>query len=146
MIYEARHAKGINWGLAVAVALLSILGFVAAGVIPSESTRVGGTYPLVGWGIVGGCFAAAVVFVRRAMGETVHIRLDQRGVWTPRTGPDPIPWSEISRFWVIRAGIQRIARFGRTGGKDFGINTTFYDHGIAELVGAVRHHRPDLAP
>ena len=56
MIYEGRHAKGINYGLAVAVALLSILGFVAAGVIPSESTRVGGSYPLVGWAIVGACF------------------------------------------------------------------------------------------
>jgi hypothetical protein len=146
MIYEARHAKGINWGLAVAVALLSILGFVAAGVIPSESTRVGGSYPLVGWAIVGACLAAAFVFVRRAMDHKVHIRIDERGVWTPKTGPDPIPWSEISRVWVIRAGIQRIARFSRTGGKDFGINTTFYDRGVDDLIAAVRHHRPDLAP
>jgi len=144
MIYEARHAKGINWGLAVAVALLSILGFVAAGVIPTESTRVGGSYPLVGWAIVGACLAAAAIFVRRAMDDKVHIRIDERGVWTPRTGPDPIPWSEISHVYVIRAGIQRIARFGRTGGKDFGINTTFYDRGIADLVAAVRHYRPDL--
>ena len=34
----------------------------------------------------------------------------------------------------------------RTGGKDFGINTTFYDRGIRDLVATVRHHRPDLAP
>lgn len=146
MSYEARHHKGINWGLAAAVALLSILGFVAAGVIPSESTRAGGSYPLVGWAIVGACFAAAFIFVRRAMDDKVHIRIDERGVWTPRTGPDPIPWNEISRFYVMRAGIQRIARFSRTGGKDFGINTTFYDRGIRDLVAAVRHHRPDLAP
>jgi hypothetical protein len=146
MTYEARHHKGINWGLAAAVALLSILGFVAAGVIPSESTRVGGSYPLVGWAIVGACFAAAFIFVRRAMDDKVHIRIDERGVWTPRTGPDPIPWSELSRFYVMRAGIQRIARFSRTGGKDFGINTTFYDRGIRDLVAAIRHHRPDLVP
>ena len=146
MIYEARHAKGINWGLAVAVALLSILGFVAAGVIPTESTRVGGSYPLVGWAIVGACFAAAFVFVRRAMDDKVHIRIDERGVSTPRTGADPVPWSEISSFYVMRAGIQRIARFGRTGGKDFGINTTFYDRGVRDLIAAVRHHRPDLVP
>ena len=146
MIYEARHANGINWGLAVAVALLSILGFVAAGVIPSESTRVGGSYPLVGWGIVGACFAAAFVFVRRALDDKVHIRIDERGVWTPRTGTDPVPWSEISRVWVMRAGIQRIARFDRTGGKNFGINTTFYDRGVGDLIAAVRHHRPDLLP
>ena len=144
MIYEARHSKPINWGLAVAVVLLSILGFVAAGVIPSESTRVGGSYPAVGWGIVAACFAAAFVFVRRAMDDTVHIRLDERGVSTPRTGPDPIPWSEIGRVYVIRAGIQRIARFSRTGGKDFGINTTFYDRGVADLIATVRHYRPDL--
>ena len=144
MIYEARHASGLNWGLAVAVLLLSILGFVAAGVIPSESTRVGGSYPLVGWAIVGACLGAAFIFVRRAMDDKVHIRIDERGVWTPRTGPDPIPWSEISGVYVIRAGIQRIARFGRNGGKEFGINTTFYDRGIGDLVAAVRHHRPDL--
>ena len=142
MIYEARHAKGMNYGLAVAVLLLSILGFAVAGVIPTES----GSYPLVGWAIVGACFGAAFVFFRRARDSTVHIRIDERGVWTPRTGPDPIPWSEFSRFWVIRAGIQRIARFSRTGGKDFGVNTTFYEPGIDQLVAAVRHHRPDLVP
>ena len=141
-MYEARHAKGINYGLAVACVLLSILGFAAAGIIPTES----GSYPLVGWGIVGASFAAAIIFVRRAMDDTVHIRLDERGVWTPRTGPDPIPWSELSRFYVMRAGIQRIARFSRTGGKDFGINTTYNDRGIADLIAAVRQHRPDLAP
>ncbi|MEA3018236.1 MAG: hypothetical protein QOI38_2958 [Sphingomonadales bacterium] len=146
MVYEARHAKGINWGLAVAVALLSILGFAAAGVIPTESTRVGGSYPLVGWAIVVACFAASFVFVRRAMDDTIHIRIDERGVWTPRTGPDPIAWGEIGGVYVIRAGIQRIARFKRNGGRDFGINTTFYDRGIDQLVAAVRHHRPDLAP
>jgi len=146
LVYEARHAKGINWGLAAAVALLSILGFLAAGVIPSESTRVGGSYPVVGWAIVGACVGAAVVFVRRAMDDQVHIRIDESGVWTPRTGPDPIPWSEIGGFHVIRAGIQRIARFKRNGGRDFGINTTFYDRGIDQLVAAVRHHRPDLVP
>ena len=141
MIYEARHAKGLNHALAAAVLLLSILGFAVAGVIPTAS----GSSPLVGWGIVAACFAAAFVFLRRARDGKVHIRIDERGVWTPRTGPDPIPWSEIERFYVMRAGIQRIARFGRRGGRDFGINTTFYDRGVGELVAAVRHHRPDLA-
>ena len=142
MTYEARHSKALNYGLAAAVLLLSILGFAVAGVIPTES----GSYPLVGWGIVGACVAAAFIFIRRSRDSSVHIRIDERGIWTPRTGPDPIPWSEINRFYVMRAGIQRIARFGRSGGKDFGINTTFYDRGIGELVAAVRHHRPDLVP
>ncbi|HEX8655260.1 MAG TPA: hypothetical protein VF693_08575 [Allosphingosinicella sp.] len=142
MVYEARHAKGINWALAVAVALLSILGFAVAGVIPTQS----GSHPLVGWGIVAACFAAAFIFIRRASDDKVHIRIDERGVWTPRAGPDPVPWSEIGGVSVIRAGIQRIARFHRTGGKDFGINTTFYDRGIRDLIAAVRHHRPDLVP
>ena len=146
MVYEARHASGINYGLAVAALLLSILGFLAAGVIPSESTREGGSYPLVGWGIVAACVLAAIIFVRRAMDRTVQARIDERGVFTRGTGPDPIPWSEIERAYAIRAGIQRIGRFVRKSGKDFGINTTFYDRGIADLFAAVRHHRPDLAP
>jgi hypothetical protein len=141
-MYEARHATGINYGLAVACVLLSILGFAAAGVIPTQS----GSYPLVGWAIVGACFAAAFVFVRRAKDDKVHIRIDEHGVWTPRTGSTPVPWSEISSVYVLRAGIQRIARFDRTGGRNFGINTTFYDRGIADLIAAVRRHRPDLAP
>jgi len=140
MVYEARHARGINWALAVSVALLSILGFAAAGVIETQS----GSNPMVGWGIVGACVAAAVIFVRRALDDKVHIRIDERGVWTPRSGPDPIPWSEIDGVYVIRAGIQRIARFKRAGGKDFGINTTLYDRGVDQLVATVRHHRPDL--
>ena len=140
MIYEARHASGINYGLAAAVLLLSILGFAVAGVIPTQS----GSYPLVGWAIVGACVAAAFIFIRRARDRTPQARLDERGIWTRGTGPDPIPWSEIDRAYPIRAGIQRIARFGRKGGKDFGINTTFYDSGIADLFAVVRHHRPDL--
>ena len=27
---------------------------------------------------------------------------------------------------------------------DFGINTTYFDHGLDELLAAVRHYRPDL--
>ena len=146
MTYEARHAKGLNFLLAGAVLLLSILGFVANGIIPSESTRTGGTYPMVGWAIVGACVGAAAIFVKRALDDSVHVRVDQQGVWSPRNGGETVPWSEIDRFHVLRAGIQRIARFGRAGGKDFGINTTFYDRGITDLVATVRHHRPDLVP
>lgn len=142
MVYEARHARGTNIALAVACALLSILGFAAAGVIPTQS----GSNPLVGWGIVAACFLAAFVFVRRALDSSPQARIDERGIWSRRSGPDPIPWSEISRFYPLRAGIQRIGRFERSGGKMFGINATFYDRGIADLVAAVRHHRPDLVP
>jgi len=143
MNYEARHAKGLNFMLAGAVLLLSILGFVANGIIPSESTRTGGTYPLVGWAIVIACFAAAALFVKRALDSSVQARLDEKGVWSRRHG-EAVPWNEIQSFHVIRAGIQRVARFERSGGKNFGINTTFYDRGIGDLVAAVRHHRPDL--
>ena len=144
MTYEARHAKGLNFLLAGAVLLLSILGLLAAGVIPSESTRTGGTYPIAGWAIVGACVAAAAIFVKRALDPNVQARVDQQGVWTRRNGGEVAAWSEIDRFHVLRAGIQRIGRFGRAGGKEFGINTTFYDRGIDDLVAAVRHHRPDL--
>ena len=37
MVYEARHSRGLNLALAGAVLALSILGFAAAGVIPTES-------------------------------------------------------------------------------------------------------------
>ena len=141
MIYEARHSPGLNCALAAACLLLSLLGFAAAGVIPTES----GSNPLVGWAIVAAAFAAAAVFVKRALDRAPQARIDERGVWTRRTDPDPIPWSEIERVHVIRAGIQRIARFGRSGGSEFGVNTTFYDRGIGDLLAAVRHHRPDLA-
>jgi hypothetical protein len=146
MIYEARHARGINLGLAAAVAALSILGFVASGVIPTESTRVGGAYPLAGWAIVAACAAAAAVFLRRAFDGTVQARLDERGVLSRRLGPDAVPWSEIAGFHVLAAGIQRIARFDRRSGKTFGINTSFYDRGIEDLTQAVRQYRPDLIP
>ena len=68
MIYEARPSVKINYVLAGACLLLSLLGFTAAGIIPSASTRDHGAYPLVGWIIVAACFAAAFVFLRRAFG------------------------------------------------------------------------------
>ena len=144
MNYEARHNRGYNFGLAAAVLLLSLLGFVANGLIPTESNRVGGTYPLVGWIIVGACIGAAVVFVRRAFDDSVQARVDERGVYAKRLGADPVPWADITGVLFLRAGIQRILRFDRKDAKTFGINTTFYDHGIKDLLGAVRHHRPDL--
>ena len=145
MTYEARHNRGYNFGLAAAVLLLSLLGLVANGVIPTESTRVGGTYPLVGWLIVAACVAAAAVFVKRALDDGVQARVDERGVYAKRLGAEPVAWDDITGFTVLRAGIQRIARFDRRGAATFGINTTFYDRGIADLVAAVRQHRPDLA-
>lgn len=146
MVYEARHSTAINYGLAGACLLLSIIGFAAAGIIPTESTRVGGAYPLVGWAIVAACFLAAIVFIRRALDRSVQARADDKGLYARRVGPDSIPWSEISGAHVIVAGVQRIARFERSGpsARTFGINTTFYDRGIADLRAAVRHHRPDL--
>jgi len=145
MAYEARHSAGIAYALAAACLLLSLIGFVAAGVIPSESTAGGGANPLVGWAIVAAAFAAAAIFVRRALDRSPQARVDGDGVWSKKVGRT-VPWSEIGGFHLLRAGIQRIARFERRGESTFGINTTFYDRGIADLVAAVRHHRPDLAP
>jgi hypothetical protein len=142
MIYEARQSPRLNYLLAGACLALSILGFAVAGAIPTQS----GSAPLVGWGIVGACFAAAFVFVRRAIGGAVEARIDERGVHARRLGPAPVPWDEINGFQILAAGIQRIARFGRSGpaARTFGINTTFYDRGIDDLVATVRHYRPDL--
>ena len=140
MIYEARHAVGINYVLAGACALLSILGFAVAGIIPTES----GEYPAVGAGIIAACFAAAAIFILRARNRKVQARVDEVGVH-PAKG-QPLRWNDIERFYVIRAGIQRIARFNGKDGAAVGINTTFYDRGISDLSATVRHHRPDLVP
>jgi len=124
--------------------VLFMLGFVAIGIACIQSTKVGGTYPLVGWAIVVACAGAAIVFVRRALARSVQARVDSTGVYSRRLGPDAVPWADISGFHVLAAGIQRIARFERRDGRTFGINTTFYDRGIAELAEAVRQARPDL--
>jgi hypothetical protein len=145
MTYEARHAAGIHYALAGACILLSILGFLAAGVIPSASTANGGANPLVGWAIVAAAFAAAAMFVRRALDRSPQARIDGDGIWSRKLGRT-VPWREVTGFHLLRAGIQRIARFDRSSDSTFGINTTFYDRGIADLIAAVRHHRPDLAP
>ena len=148
--------------LAGACLLLSILGFAAAGVIPTNS----GAYPLVGWAIVGACFAAAFIFVRRAMSGKVEARIDGRGIYAPAFSPEPVPWDRISSLLPLRVGVQRIVRFELVQGApntaenpvmraagavdrglgfgDFGINTTYLDHGQGELLAAVRHYRPDL--
>jgi len=139
MIYEARHSRVLNYALAAAVLALSVLGFAAAGIIPTE-----GSNPLIGWPIILACFAAAFIFIRRSMDGAVQARVDQTGIYSKKLG-DIVPWEQITGFHVLRAGIQRIARFDRRDGKTFGINTTFYDRGVSELVAAVRAHRPDLA-
>jgi len=141
MTYEARHAVAVNYALTAACLALSILGFAVAGVIPTQS----GAYPLVGWAIVGACFGAALVFLLRTRDRAVQARVDAAGVYARRYG-ETVPWARIDSLLVLRAGIQRIARFTLTdGGKTLGINTSFYDHGISELLAAVRSHRPDLA-
>ena len=139
MTYEARHSRGLNYALTGAVLALSILGFAAAGIIPTE-----GANPGIGWAIIIACFAAAFVFIRRSMDRSPQARIDERGVYSKKLG-ETVPWDRITGFHVLRAGIQRIARFDRSDGKTFGINTTFYDSGIAQLVDATLAHRPDLA-
>jgi len=143
MAYEARNRQGANYALAAAALALSLLGFVAIGIIPSESTRVGGTYPIAGWLIVITCFGAAAVFVRRSLDNTVQARADRNGVYTQRLG-EIVPWANITGVLLLRAGVQRIVRFDRTNGATFGINTTYYDHAAGELLATVRHYRPDL--
>ena len=162
MIYEARQSPRFNYVLGGACLLLSILGFAAAGVIPTRS----GASPLVGWTIVGACFAASFIFFRRAFGRKVEARIDGRGVYAPAFSSEPVPWDRIRSLLPMHIGAQRIVRFELAEGApnvaenpvmrvagavdrglgfgDFGINTTFYDRGQDELLAAVRHYRPDL--
>ena len=142
MTYEARHAKGLNYALIGGCLFISLIGFAAAGVVPTQS----GTSPAVGWAIVAACFAAAFVFYRRAADGRPQARIDAEGVYSRRHGDTPVPWNRVASVHVLRAGIQRIARFELRDppAKTLGINTTFYDHGINDLLAAVRHYRPDL--
>lgn len=142
MDYEARHARGLNQVLIVACLLLSLIGFAAAGILPTGSPPE----PLIGGLVIAACLGAAFIFWRRAADNEVQARVDSNGVYTRRRAAEPVPWDNIERAWPVRAGIQRIARFELRDPprKQFGINTTFYDRGIDDLLAAVRHHRPDL--
>jgi hypothetical protein len=42
VVYEARHSRGVNYALIGGVLLVSLIGFAAAGVIPTAS----GTSPV----------------------------------------------------------------------------------------------------
>jgi hypothetical protein len=147
MVYEAHHSRGLNYGLTGACILLSTLGFATAGVIPTHS----GSNPAVGWAIIVACFAAAFIFFRRAADRRPQARIDEQGVYARRFGANAVPWASISGAQAMRVGIQRLVRFevrdaAALGGtpRKLGINTTFYDHGMDELMAAVRFHRPDL--
>ena len=140
MIYEARNSKPVHLALAVATALLSILGLAVAGVIPTNS----GEYPAVGWTIVIVCVLVAIYFVKVALSDTVQARIDQQGIWSRLSAKETVRWDEIESMSLLRVGIQRIANFRTRSGEKFGINATFYDKKIDALVAAVRHYRPDL--
>jgi hypothetical protein len=166
MVYEARQSVKANYILAALCLLLSLIGFTAAGIIPSASTRDHGAYPLVGWTIVAACFAAAFVFLRRVLGRSIEARIDEVGVYAPRFSPEPVPWDRIGAVLPMRVGVQRIVRFALVDGSpdaastalmrgvgavdrgmgfgDFGINATYLDPGFDALVAAVRHYRPGL--
>ena len=142
MTYEARNSKPVHLALAVATALLSILGLAVAGVIPTPS----GEYPAVGWTIVIVCVLVAIYFVKVALSDTVQARIDQQGIWSRLSAKETVRWDEIESMSLLRVGIQRLASFRTRSGEKFGINATFYDKKIDALVEAVRHYRPDLIP
>ena len=143
MTYEARHAKGVNYALIAGCLLVSLVGFAAA-LRPAKD----GSEHFIGWVIVGASLAAALIFLRRAADRNVQARADAAGIYSRRYGEEPVPWSRIASVHVLRSGIQRIARFELRDppGKTLGVNTTFYDRGIDDLLAAVRQHRPDLVP
>ncbi len=142
MIYEARNSRPVHLALAVATALLSILGLAVAGVIPTNS----GEYPAVGWTIVIVCILVAIYFVKVALSDTVQARIDQQGIWSRLSAKETVRWDEIESMSLLRVGIQRLASFRTRSGEKFGINATFYDKKIDALVATVRHYRPDLIP
>ena len=166
MVYEARQPTRFNYTMATLCALLSLLGFFAAGVIPSASTRDHGAYPLTGWLIVAACLGCAAIFVRRARDPRPQVRVDANGIYARAHSEATVPWAQIVRARPIAMRNQRIlaldlkdpkaypsknrftrwtASFNRvTGFGSMGINVTFLTGGLPGLVAAVRHYRPDL--
>ena len=163
---EARPSRRSAWILAGLCFALSIIGWVAMGVIPSASTRDHGAYPLTGLAIVLGCFGAAAVFLRRGAGDVVRIRADASGLLVPSFSPQTIPWDAIIGFEWYRNGVQQIIRFAlhdaaaferatgpaaameRLEGSsygDFGVNMSYLDHNLDQLLAVLCHYRPDWA-
>ena len=152
--------------LATLCALLSLLGFLVAGVIPSASTRDHGADPLVGWLIVAGCLAVAAVFVMRSRDTRPQVRVDASGIYARSYSSATVPWDQIVGARAIRMRNQQIlaldlkdpkaypstnrltrltAPLNRaTGFGSMGINVSFLTGGLPGLVEAVRHYRPDL--
>jgi hypothetical protein len=166
MVYEARQPTRFNYTLATLCALLSLLGFLVAGVIPSASTRDHGANPLVGWIIVAACLACAAIFVMRARDPRPQVRVDANGVYARAYSPATVPWDAIvaarpifmrnqrilaldlkdpgaypstNRLTRLTAPLNRATGFG-----SMGINVTFLTGGLQGLVDAMRQHRPDL--
>jgi hypothetical protein len=168
MVYEAHQPQRFNYVMAGLCAALSLLGFIAAGVIPTESTTRHGAHPLVGWAIVAGCFAVAAIFVRRALDTRPQLRLDANGIWSRRYSDATVPWDQIVGVGIHPMRNQMVVSFHlknpenwpsnsaftrAAGGMDraFGwgemaVNASFLTGGPAGLIGAVRHFRPDLFP
>ena len=157
MVYEARHSPMVNYALAGACPLLSVLGFAAAGVIPTNS----GSYPVVGWAIVAACFARRLwcSCAGRSTGARGADRRTRRLVapaFSRRAGALG-PRSELSCTAPRRHPADRPLRAARSaerGGKSVMRAAAgrprprlrrlrhqhhLLDRGIADLLAAVRH-------
>ena len=166
MVYEAFQPQRFNYVMAGLCAALSILGFLVAGVIPTDSTINHGAYPFTGWCIVAGCFAVAAIFVRRALDTRPQLRIDEKGIWSRAFSDATVPWEQITScrphrmrnqtiisfdlrdpaafppkhaFARATAGLNRATGFG-----SMGINATYLTGGPGGVLNAVRRHRPDL--
>jgi len=163
MIYEPRHLRRFNFVMAGLCAAMSLIGFAAAGIIPTASTRDHGAYPLAGAAIILVCLAAATLFLRRALDQRPRMRMDGQGIFLPRFAPQAIPWDQVEGFRIGAYRNQRYIRFalkdpdrviGPRGGfkrattagayGQIGINPSYWTPGMNALLATLRHYRPDL--
>jgi hypothetical protein len=166
MVYQAFQPQRFNQVLAGLCAALSLLGFLAAGIIPSASTRDHGAYPLTGAAIVVVCLAVAAIFLWRSMDRRPQLRIDEHGIWSRAHSDATIPWDQIVSCHVHFIRNQRIVTFDlrdpaafpsknpltrataginrATGFGSMGVNVSFLTGGSDGVVAAVRHFRPDL--
>jgi len=167
-VFAARNNPRINYVGVGAVALLSLLGFILAGVIPTESTRNYGAYPLLGWSWIAVSALLIAILLRRARDPRSQLEISALGLWVRGTTPALIPWEEItgtSLYGLPRGGcvlrvalrnpaiLQRTAVTsgfaaleGKVSGGDFGINPRLWDRSLDEIVEAIAFFRPGLAP
>ena len=165
MIYEATVAKKFFIFCAAGCLAVSVLGFFAAGIIPSASTANGEGSLLVGGLMIAAFWGMAAFFIVKARDTKPHLRIGPEGLWYGRYSDSTIPWDQFVSLRMTRLYNQRIvglnlvdpeayprdtlfgtgtSALNRATTGDVTIAATNLSGGHAGVLAAIRHYRPDL--